>query len=103
MPVRLTGSNGRPILLETTNIIAVRPYSETVSIIETTAARGSSRAIAVLGSIDEVAQHLSRRTPSVVLQAGRRRRPTRPIFVVHEGGRQSASSRPENDDGPSEL
>jgi len=92
MLVRLTAANGRLILLETTNIVAVRPYSEAVSVVETTAARGPSRTIAVLGSIDEVAKLLNRRTPSAVLQPNRRRRPMRPHLVVHEGGRQSASS-----------
>lgn len=100
MLVRLTGSNGRPILLETTNIVAVRPYSDAVSIIETTAARGPSRTIAVLGSLDEVARLLSRRTPSAVPQLRRRRSPARPRFVVHEGGRRGASSRQEDDDSP---
>jgi hypothetical protein len=101
MLVHLTATNGRPILLETTNIVAVRPYSEAISLIETTAARGSSRTIAVRGSLYEIARALSRRTPSTELRAGRRRRPTRPIFVVHEGGRQSASARPEDDESPS--
>jgi hypothetical protein len=86
MLVRLTDPNGRLVLLETTNIVAVRPYSDDRSIIETTAARGTSRTILVLGSVDEIAKLLSRRTPSAVFQASVRRHPKRPHLVVHEGG-----------------
>jgi hypothetical protein len=100
MLVRLTDSNNRLILLETTNVVAVRPYSDELSIVETTAARGTSRTLTVLGSIDELAKLLSRRKPSPVFRTAHTPNRRGPHLVVHEGGRGEAVQAGKDDKAP---
>jgi hypothetical protein len=85
MLVRLTDSANRPVAVETTNVVAVRYHKDEVTIVVTNAARGTSRTIMVLGSVDEVARILSRRS-FLATRSGLNSSPG-PHLIVYEGGR----------------